>query len=108
MAGSAATHTAAAAAPAAAAWMVWRLSMMGEFYPERMAPTLVWFRNDLRLADNPALAAAAARGAVVPVYVWAPDEEGSWPPGAASRWWLHGSLEALDSALHRHRSRLVI
>src|SRR5262245_35410645 len=73
-----------------------------------MPTTLVWFRQDLRLADNPALHAAAARGSVVPVYVWAPDEEGDWPPGAASRWWLHGSLEALETALHRHRSRLVI
>jgi deoxyribodipyrimidine photo-lyase len=70
--------------------------------------TIVWLRNDLRLADNPALADAAARGPVVPVYVWAPDEEGDWPPGAASRWWLHHSLAALDAALRRHRSRLVI
>jgi deoxyribodipyrimidine photo-lyase len=70
--------------------------------------TIVWLRNDLRLADNPALADAAARGPVVPVYVWAPEEEGEWPPGAASRWWLHGSLAALDAALRRHRSRLVI
>lgn len=68
----------------------------------------MWLRNDLRLADNPALADAAARGPVVPVYVWAPDEEGDWPPGAASRWWLHHSLAALDAALRRHRSRLVI
>jgi deoxyribodipyrimidine photo-lyase len=45
--------------------------------------TIVWLRNDLRLADNPALADAAARGPVVPVYVWSPDEEGDWPPGAA-------------------------
>ena len=73
-----------------------------------MATTVVWFRNDLRLADNPALSAAAARGDVVPVFVWSPDEEGDWPPGAASRWWLHGSLRALAAGLHRHRSRLVI
>jgi deoxyribodipyrimidine photo-lyase len=70
--------------------------------------TIVWLRNDLRLADNPALAHAASRGPVVPVYVWAPEEEGDWPPGAASRWWLHHSLAALDAALRRHRSRLVI
>jgi deoxyribodipyrimidine photo-lyase len=44
----------------------------------------------------------------VPVFVWAPDEEGEWPPGAASRWWLHHSLAALDAALRRHRSRLVL
>jgi deoxyribodipyrimidine photo-lyase len=70
--------------------------------------TIVWLRNDLRLADNPALADAAARGPVVPVYIWAPEEEGDWPPGAASRWWLHRSLDALDAGLRRHRSRLVI
>ncbi|HET8805155.1 MAG TPA: deoxyribodipyrimidine photo-lyase [Gaiellales bacterium] len=70
--------------------------------------TLVWFRSDLRLADNPALAAAASRGPVIPVYVWAPEEEGSWPPGAASRWWLHHSLAALARALDRQGSQLVI
>jgi deoxyribodipyrimidine photo-lyase len=44
----------------------------------------------------------------VPVFVWAPPEEGDWPPGAASRWWLHHSLAALDTALRRHRSQLVL
>ena len=72
-------------------------------------PTLVWFRLDLRLGDNPAVAAAVARGGpVVPVFVWAPEEEAPWEPGAASRWWLHHSLEALDAALRRRGSRLVI
>jgi deoxyribodipyrimidine photo-lyase len=70
--------------------------------------TLVWFRADLRLHDNPALAAAALRGPVVPVFVWAPEEEGDWPPGAASRWWLHHSLEALRRTLARHDLPLVI
>lgn len=73
------------------------------------AATLVWLRHDLRLADNPALAAACARGApVLPVFVWAPHEEGGWPPGAASRWWLHRSLAALDGDLRARGSRLVI
>jgi deoxyribodipyrimidine photo-lyase len=71
--------------------------------------TLVWFRLDLRLEDNPALAAAVSRGGpVVPIYVFAPDEEGAWPPGAASRWWLRRSLAALDSALRRRGSRLLL
>jgi deoxyribodipyrimidine photo-lyase len=70
--------------------------------------SIVWFRNDLRLSDNPALAEAAGRGPVLPVFIWAPDEEGDWPPGAASRWWLHHSLAALDRALRRHRSRLIV
>jgi deoxyribodipyrimidine photo-lyase len=71
--------------------------------------TILWFRLDLRLADNPALRAAARRGgAVVPVFIWAPEEEGDWPPGAASRWWLHHSLAVLDGCLRKLGSRLII
>lgn len=70
--------------------------------------TIVWFRQDLRLADNPALYHAAVRGQVIPVFVWAPDEEGRWPPGAASRWWLHHSLVRLDESLREAGSRLII
>lgn len=70
---------------------------------------LLWFRRDLRLADNPALAAALARHErVIPVYVHAPAEEGDWAPGAASRWWLHHSLAALDGELRRRGSALVL
>ncbi len=71
-------------------------------------PTIVWFRHDLRLDDNPALVAAAARGAVVPVFIWAPDEEAPWAPGAASRWWLHHSLGKLAAALAKAGAPLVI
>jgi deoxyribodipyrimidine photo-lyase len=57
---------------------------------------LVWLRNDLRLDDNPALNHAADNyDEVHVVYVWSPAEEGAWAPGAASRWWLHHSLENL-------------
>ncbi|MCF3648730.1 cryptochrome/photolyase family protein [Synoicihabitans lomoniglobus] len=73
------------------------------------SPTIVWLRQDLRLADHPALAAAAARGgAVVPVYIWDEAGEGDWPLGGASRWWLHHSLAALDDALQGKGSRLVL
>ena len=71
--------------------------------------SILWFRLDLRLADNPALEAAVGRGgAILPVFIWSPDEEGEWPPGAASRWWLHQSLAALDGELRARGSRLVI
>ena len=41
-----------------------------------MANAIVWFRNDLRLADNPALSAAIDRGSpVLPVFVWSPGAE---------------------------------
>jgi len=71
--------------------------------------TLVWFRQDLRVADNPALdAAVRAGGPVVPLFIFAPEEEGPWAPGGASRWWLHGSLLELDAQLARLGSRLII
>jgi deoxyribodipyrimidine photo-lyase len=73
------------------------------------ARTILWLRRDLRLADNPALAAAAKRGgAVVPVFIWSPEEDGPWSPGAASKWWLHQSLSALEAKLRAAGSRLVI
>ena len=72
-----------------------------------MPNALVWFRNDLRLADNPALQAAIEAGHTpVCVYVHAPEEEGEWAPGAASDAWRHRSLAALDASLRERGSRL--
>lgn len=74
-----------------------------------MATALVWFRRDLRLADNPALHAALEAGFdPVPVYIHAPHEEGGWAPGAASNAWRHRSLKALSQDLHARGSRLVV
>jgi deoxyribodipyrimidine photo-lyase len=71
--------------------------------------TLVWLRQDLRLTDNPALTAAIARGRpVVPVYVLDDAAAGSWAAGGATRWWLHGSLEALAAELGARGSRLIL
>jgi deoxyribodipyrimidine photo-lyase len=65
-----------------------------------MSTALVLFRRDLRLADNPAWSAAcAAHAQVLPVFIHG-DDDGPWPDGAASRWWLHHSLAALDRDLH--------
>ncbi|HEX2862126.1 MAG TPA: deoxyribodipyrimidine photo-lyase, partial [Lacunisphaera sp.] len=75
----------------------------------RLIATLVWFRQDLRLQDNPALSAAILRGApVIPVYILDETGEGRWPMGGASRWWLHHSLAALDGALRARGSQLVL
>ena len=71
-------------------------------------PAIVWFRRDLRTADNPALIAACRHGSVVPVFISAPGEDERWAPGAASRWWLHHSLSALDNSLRAAGSRLIV
>jgi deoxyribodipyrimidine photo-lyase len=71
--------------------------------------TIVWFRLDLRLADNPAVTAALKRGGpVLPLFIYPPEEERPWEPGAASRWWLHQSLRALDERLRELDSQLII
>jgi deoxyribodipyrimidine photo-lyase len=75
------------------------------------SPSVVvaWFRRDLRLADNPALEhALAVQASVLPLYIHAPEEEAPWEPGAASRWWLHHSLLALEASLQARASRLVV
>jgi deoxyribodipyrimidine photo-lyase len=73
------------------------------------SPVIAWFRRDLRLADNPALARAAATGRpVVPVFILDEDTPGLRPPGGASRWWLHHSLAALANDLAALGSRLIL
>lgn len=69
---------------------------------------LVWFRQDLRLADNPALEAGIRTGSVIPVYILDDEAAGEWKMGGASRWWLHKSLEALARDLEARGSRLVL
>ena len=71
-------------------------------------PTIVWFRQDLRLADQPALTAAAARGPVIGLYVLDDAAPGEWAIGGAQRWWLHHSLATLGEALGRHGVPLVL
>ena len=64
------------------------------------SPTILfWFRQDLRLHDNPGLCAAVDAGRVLPVYILDDDNAGPHRPGAASRWWLHHSLHALNESL---------
>ena len=73
-----------------------------------MSTALVWLRRDLRLADQPALAAAARQAErILPLYIHAPEErepEG----GAASRWWLHHSLAALQEQLAAAGNQLCL
>jgi deoxyribodipyrimidine photo-lyase len=73
-----------------------------------MPATIVWFRQDLRLADNPALHAAAGQGAVIPLYILDDETPGAWKAGGATRWWLHKSLEALTADLEKRGSQLIL
>ncbi|MDE2257723.1 MAG: deoxyribodipyrimidine photo-lyase [Xanthomonadaceae bacterium] len=74
-----------------------------------MSTAIVCFRRDLRLEDNPALdAALRAHERIACVYIHAPEEQAPWAPGAASRWWLHHSLVALDGQLRRRGGALTL
>ncbi len=72
-------------------------------------PIIVWFRQDLRIADNPALAAAYESGApVLPLYILDDETPGEWQPGGASRWWLHHSLASLSASLGKLGVPLIL
>jgi deoxyribodipyrimidine photo-lyase len=73
-----------------------------------VAPIIVWFRQDLRLADNPALAAAAKTAPVIPLYVLDDETPGAWKPGGAARWWLHHSLDALAQDIAARGGKLIL
>ncbi|HYC06025.1 MAG TPA: deoxyribodipyrimidine photo-lyase [Azospirillaceae bacterium] len=70
-------------------------------------PIIVWFRQDLRLSDNPALSAADGR-TVLPVYILDEEAPGAWGIGGAARWWLHHSLTALAEGLAARGLPLVL
>ena len=72
-------------------------------------PVIVWFRNDLRLADHPALAAAAEVGApILPLYILDDATPKRWRMGGASRWWLHESLTTIAKDLAKRGGRLCL
>jgi len=70
-------------------------------------PIIVWFRRDLRIADNPALHEAAKTGRpVICLYVLETDTEREL--GSASRWWLHYSLKSLAADLDSIGAKLIL
>ena len=73
-----------------------------------MEGSIVWFRQDLRLADNAPLLAAAKAGPVLPVYVLDDAAAGEWAMGGAHRWWLHHSLQSLGADLAALGAPLVL
>ncbi len=72
-------------------------------------PTIVWFRDDLRLRDNPALDAACKRGApVMPLFIHDETSPGVRPLGGAAKWWLHHSLTSLSADLAKRGQALIV
>ena len=72
-----------------------------------MKTSILWFRRDLRLFDNKALDWVCENSeAVIPIYIYSAEEESPWVPGAASRWWLHQSLFALQKKLAEYNLEL--
>jgi deoxyribodipyrimidine photo-lyase len=72
-------------------------------------PALFWFRDDLRLSDNPGLVAAAAKGRPLALlYVLEDGRDGTRPLGSAARWWLHHSLTSLARDIAKRGGQLII
>ena len=73
------------------------------------APTIVWFRADLRVADNPAVF-EASRGdrPVIGLYIFDDETPGEWGIGGAAKWWLHHSLVSLEQSLTKIGGALVL
>lgn len=72
------------------------------------APSIYWFRSDLRLTDLPGLSAASAAGPVLPCYVLDDESDDAWRPGPASRWWLRQSLAALGAEVQKRGGQLIV
>lgn len=68
---------------------------------------IIWFRQDLRLHDNPALHAAVKEGyAILPLYIY--EDAAPWPIAGAQRWWLHHSLQSLSESLIHYNTPLIL
>ncbi|MDI6021935.1 deoxyribodipyrimidine photo-lyase [Leucobacter sp. UT-8R-CII-1-4] len=70
---------------------------------------IVWFRDDLRLADHAALSEAAKdQGGLIALFLLDEVSEEARPLGAATKWWLHHSLHSLSESLKQHGVSLVL
>ncbi|MBK6704827.1 MAG: deoxyribodipyrimidine photo-lyase [Caulobacteraceae bacterium] len=73
------------------------------------SPAIVWLRDDLRIADNPALAGGvASKRPLIVLFILDDETPGRWRIGGASRWWLHHSLEALARDVEKKGARLTL
>mgnify|MGYP005736195771 FL=1 len=66
--------------------------------------SILWFRQDLRLIDNPALMEACLKGSVMPIFILDDESAGEWKYGGASRWFLYEALNNLSKQLEHKLS----
>ena len=73
-----------------------------------MSNVIVWFHNDLRLGDNPALVKAIESGnKIIPIYIW-DEKDSDLHTGSAGKWWLHQSLDRLSNRIEELGNKLVL
>jgi len=73
-----------------------------------MSTALLWFHNDLRLGDNPALVKAIESGKpVIPLFIW-DENDSDLHTGRAAMWWLHQSLDKLSSRIEGLGNKLIL
>ena len=69
--------------------------------------SIFWFRQDLRIADNPGLSEAVSKGSVLPIYIYDNVNSKEYEMRSASKWWLHHSLGNLNKSLNNNLSIYV-
>ncbi|MDJ0376787.1 deoxyribodipyrimidine photo-lyase [Cryobacterium sp. PH31-L1] len=83
--------------------------MTSDQIADHVGPVVVWFRDDLRVADHPALQAAIEQGQpIVALYLLDEQSDGVRPLGGAARWWLHQSLRSLAGSIEDLGGRLIL
>ncbi|TFD13363.1 deoxyribodipyrimidine photo-lyase [Cryobacterium sp. TMT1-2-2] len=83
--------------------------MTSDQIADHVGPVIVWFRDDLRVADHPALHAAIKQGQpIVALYLLDEQSDGVRPLGGAARWWLHQSLRSLAGSIAALGGRLIL
>lgn len=81
------------------------LSNLDEYGDSLNFPAIMWFRQDLRLYDNPALI-QSAKTPLIPLFIL--DDGDPFKSGGASKWWLYKSLISLQQSLNPYGLKLIL
>lgn len=79
------------------------------FIIKTMNTAIVWFRQDLRISDNPALRNAVQQNkTIIPLYIFDTSIPKKHQLGGAQRWWLYHSLTSLTTQLQKYQNKLIL